>query len=698
MSQPTTLIMTQPTTPTMTKPLVPMPLGLIACVLALSFITAVPTVAAQTNDADLTVLGETVDGQPVKGSLERYLYRRVDQAWATWQTEYEKLKKPEQIAAYQKARKDFFVRAVGGLPERTPLNAKVVGTWKGDGFRVEKVIYESQPNHFVTAAMFLPDQPKFKPPYPGVLVPCGHTANGKAGEGYQTVCALLARNGLAALIYDPIDQGERGQVLTDKGKPPFKGVRGHDMVGIGSILVGRNTARYRIWDGMRSIDYLQSRPDVDRERIGCTGNSGGGTMTSYLMALDERIDVAAPSCYLTTMHKLIHTIGPQDAEQCIHGQLGFVMEHADYIHMRAPKPTLMCVATHDFFDIEGAWTTFRYAKRLYTRMGLAEHVDLIENDDKHGFMKPLREGAVRWMMRWLRDDYAPITEPDIKVLTEAEIQCTPKGQVMLLDGARSVYHINADYERNVLAPQRKKLWASEDRAKLLDRVRKLACIRKLAQLPKPKTHLLGKIERDGCTIEKLVLIPEEDVYLAGLLLAPKTGATKGPVVYVHEAGKAADANPDGPMAKLVRAGHTVLAIDLRGQGKTKLKTWRQMNTVYLLGGSFMGLRADDILVAARWLAERTGKQSGDVDLVAVGDVGVPALHAAALEREVFGNVKLVRTLESWSNAVTTWPTKNQWPNVVHAALTVYDLPDLVKLLGDRVTIDSPVNAKGEAMK
>ncbi len=679
----------------MSKPSAPIALVLIAAALAMSTSAPAPAVAAQATDTDLAVLGKTIDGKPVQGSLERYLYRRVDQAWAKWQAEYEKLKTPEQIAAYQKARKAFFVRAVGGLPERTPLNAKVVGTWQGEGFRVEKVIYESQPDHVVTAAMFLPDQPRFKPPYPGVLVPCGHTSNGKAGEGYQIVCALLARNGLAALIYDPIDQGERGQVLTDKGKPPFKGVRGHDMVGIGSILVGRNTARYRIWDGMRSIDYLQSRPDVDRDRIGCTGNSGGGTMTSYLMALDERIDVAAPSCYLTTMHKLIHTIGPQDAEQCIHGQLGFVMEHADYIHMRAPKPTLMCVATKDFFNIEGAWTTFRYAKRLYTRMGLAEHVDLIENDDKHGFMKPLREGAVRWMMRWLRDDYEPITEPDIKVLSESEIQCTPKGQVMLLDGARSVYHINADYERDALAPQRKQLWSSGDRATLLGRVRELAGIRKLDELPKPNVKTLGKIERDGCTIHKLLLIPEPDVYLAGLLLTPKDGATKAPVLYVHEAGKAVDAGADGPIAKLVKAGRTVLAIDLRGQGKTTLKNWRQMNTVYLLGGSFMGLRAEDVLVAARWLAERTGKQSGSVNLVAIGDVGVPALHAAALESQLFGKVKLTRTLVSWSNAVTTWPTKNQWPNVVHAALTVYDLPDLVGVLGDRVTIDSPVDAKGE---
>lgn len=654
--------------------------------------------AAHANDSDLKVLEEKVDGRSVKGSLERFLFRQVDQAWADWQAKYEELETPEQIADYQAARKKFFTRAVGGLPERTPLNGKVVGTWQGDGFRVEKVIYESQPKHFVTAALFLPDQQKFKPPFPGVLVPCGHSSNGKAYEGYQKACALMARNGLAALIYDPIDQGERGQLLDDEGKPRFRGVSGHDMVGIGSILVGRNTARYRIWDGIRSIDFLQSRPEVDGERIGCTGNSGGGTMTSYLMALDERIDVAAPSCYLTTMHKLIHTIGPQDAEQCIHGQLGFVMEHADYIHMRAPKPTLMCVATKDFFDIEGAWTTFRYGKRLYTRMGYGERVSLIENDAKHGFTKPLREGAVRWLMRWLLDNYQPITEPEIEVLSESEIQCTPEGQVMLLDDARSVYHMNADFERDVLAPQRQKLWRDKSHEELLERVRELACIRELDELPEPEIKTLGKIDREGCTIEKLVLIPEPDVFLAALLFVPEDVQAKHPVLYVHENGKAAAAEPDGPITTLVESGHTVLSLDLRGMGETKLKSWRQMNTAYLLGRSFMGMRAEDVLVAARYLAQRTSKTDGAVNLVAVGHVGVPALHAAALERSLFNRVKLARTLTSWSNAVTTWPTKNQWPNIVHAALTAYDLPDLVRLLGEQVTIDSPVDARGEPVE
>src|SRR6185436_5862742 len=144
------------------------------------------------------------------------------------------------------------------------------------------------------------------------------------------------------------------------------------LIGVGALLVGRSTASYRIWDGIRAIDYLVSRADIDAKKIGCTGCSGGGTLTSYLMALDDRIYAAAPSCYLTSLEKLFATIGPQDAEQNITGQVAFGMEHADYLTMRAPRPTLMAVATKDFFDIGGAWTTFREASLIYSKLGHGE--------------------------------------------------------------------------------------------------------------------------------------------------------------------------------------------------------------------------------------------------------------------------------------------------------------------------------------
>ncbi|MGD8501800.1 MAG: acetylxylan esterase, partial [Phycisphaerales bacterium] len=430
--------------------------------------------AAGSANEDLRVLPENIDGVAPGDMMSHYLRGRAEVQFENWRNRYEQRTTPEQIAEYQSRLREKFIEALGGLPERTPLNPKITGTVSRDGYRVEKVIFESQPKHYVSAVLFLPDPAKHKPPYPGVLVPCGHSFNGKASNAYQTMGALLALSGMAGLVFDPIDQGERGQLLAQW--PKLAGTRAHTMLGVGSILLGRNTARFEIWDGMRAIDYLQSRPEVDPKRIGCTGNSGGGTQTSYLMSLDERIIAAAPSCYITSFERLLSTIGPQDAEQNIHGQLAFGMDHADYLMMRAPTPILICAATKDFFDIEGTWYSFRHAKRLYSRLGFAERIDLLENDAKHNYNQLQRQGVVRWMARWLLKNDEPITEPDIKLLTDEEIQCAPGGQVMLLDGARSTYDLNRDFE-SVLAQRRKRLWATRDHAELLDQVRTIAGIR-----------------------------------------------------------------------------------------------------------------------------------------------------------------------------------------------------------------------------
>jgi dienelactone hydrolase len=649
------------------------------------------TTAAQ---QDLDLPAAKIPGDAPGRMMHHYWIGQAQQAAKRWQEEYEARKTPAQIAAYQARLKEKFLAAIGGLPQRTALNPRVTGTVRRDGYRVEKVIFESQPWHFVTALLFLPGSDAKGPLCPGVLVPCGHAKDAKGSEAYQTMGALLALNGMAALVIDPVDQGERGQFLGKGGWPELWGVEAHWLLGIGSTLLGRNTARFEIWDDMRGIDYLQSRPEVDPQRIGCTGNSGGGTQTSYMMALDERIKAAAPSCYLCGFPALLSTIGPQDAEQDIFGQLAFGMDHADYIMMRAPRPVLMCVATKDFFDIHGAWETFRYAKRLYTRLGYSERVDISENDAGHNYNRTQREGVVRWMARWLLHKDQPITEPDIKLLSAAELQCTPQGQVMLLPGARSAYDLNEDYERQ-LATARVTAWKAGERGQLLAKVRQLAGIRRLEELPKPKVENLGDVQRTGYRIERLLMTVEEGIVLPALRFIPEKPKAGPAVLYVNDGGKAADAAPGGAIERLVQAGTIVLAVDLPGTGQTKaVSETNDGYTAYLLGRSYVGLRAENILIAARWLKEQAAAgQGGAIGLVAVGGVGIPALHAAAMEPEKFQSVKVSRMPLSWSGVVRTRLAKLPITQVVHAALLTYDLPDLVRTLGAKVTIDLSADGK-----
>ncbi|MCE9533185.1 MAG: acetylxylan esterase [Planctomycetes bacterium] len=656
--------------------------------------------------------------QHLLSQAETAIDRRT-QAWNQVQT-------PEQVRAWQKERREIFLRQIGPFPERTPLNARVTGTLKGDGYRVEKVMYESRPNHHVTALLYLPEG---KQVYPAVLVPCGHSHDGKAGESYQRVCILLAKNGMAALCYDPIGQGERYQCFGPNGRPlvsDYKGQPGrarylgeipgqpvcdcveeHTLIGLSSILLGTNTANYRIWDGMRSIDYLVSRPEIDAKRIGCTGNSGGGTLTAYLMALDDRIACAAPVCYLTSFRRLLQTSGPQDAEQNIFGQLALGLDEADFIHMRAPKPTALMAGTRDAtFDITGTWDVFREAKRFYARLDHPERIELVESDAPHGFTVQLRVGAVRWMRRWLLGKDDAITEPELEVRRPADLWCTPKGQVMFLSGERSVFDMHQEREK-ALAKQRATYWKETPRPQALARIREIAGIRPLEKLPAASHRLIERIKRDGYVIDKLALKVEADYELPALAFVPAQ-PNGDAYLYLHGDGKQVDAGPDGPIMKLVRQGHLVLAVDLRGLGENQRRhprDWgralfgpntQEFFVAYLLGRSLVGIWTEDTLICSRFLAGYRTKETRKVHLIGVESAGIPSLHAATLEPNQFASLTLRRTLVSWASIVETPMAGNQLPVAVHGALLTYDLPDLVREIeGNRIMVEEPRNAAGK---
>ena len=182
---------------------------------------------------------EKIAGGEPHEMVHQFLMRQVRDAVQRREAEYENLKTPEQVAAYQKRVRQKCLESIGGLPPRTPLLPRVTGTVLRPGYRVEKVIFASQPGHYVTALLFLPAAPAFRPPYPGVIVPCGHFYPGKGAPEYQSMGALLALNGMAALVFDPIDQGERGQYFGPGGWPDLWGCKGHAMIGVGSILLGQ---------------------------------------------------------------------------------------------------------------------------------------------------------------------------------------------------------------------------------------------------------------------------------------------------------------------------------------------------------------------------------------------------------------------------------------------------------------------------
>ena len=585
------------------------------------------------------VLNGQIDGQPAAEMMLRYSDGLAQECYAARTTAYEAVETQEDAEAYAARLRKCFEEQLGGFPERTPLNARTVDQGEGDGYRYEKVIFESQPDFLVSAVLYLPMSSER---CPGVLVPCGHSNNGKASEVYQRACISLARNGIAALIYDPFGQGERYYYLKDDGKPEFGTTLQHTVAGVGAILTGTNMATYRIYDGMRGLDYLAARPEVDETRLGCTGNSGGGTLTSYIMALDERVACAAPSCYLTTFERLLATIGPQDAEQDIFGQLAAGIDQPDYVLMRAPKPTLLCTATQDFFDITGSWDNFRQAKRFYARYGLSERVDIIEYDDEHGFSQPRREAMVRWMRRWLQGKDDPVTEDTFQVLTDEEAQCSAKGQLILQESAVSVPQLNMRREGE-LAKQRAAFWRDTPKEQVLAKVAECIGAQYQADAAIPSEDMIESIPAEGYTVKKVVLHAEDGIVLPAILLDPEKKSGNAILVCPPD-GKEEALAPGSPLLGAAAAGDVVLVVDLRGLGETapvpKYKEWTKYVGVdwqdyfraYLVGQSYVGMRTEDIFAAARYLKTIA---PGEVSLFARGRTTVPALHAAALAPDFF---------------------------------------------------------------
>jgi len=633
---------------------------------------------------------------------------QTSQKFKEWDEKFATLKTPEAIEAYQKSLREKFVERIGGFPERTELNARVTGIVPRDGYRVEKILFESQPQHYVTGACFVPHSPDFKAPYPAVLIVCGHSNNGKAIPAYQSGAALLALNGIVAFLIDPICQGERYEHLKEDGSIELASTTaGHTLIGTGAILLGKNTARNEIWDGMRAIDYLQQREDVISDKIGCMGNSGGGTQTAYLMSLDDRIKAASPSCYITDFKYLLKERGPQDAEQNIFGQLDFGMDHADYLMMRAPTPILVCTASQDMFPILGSWDSYRKAKRLYSRLGYSERISLIEADGPHGWLKPLREASVEWMCRWLAGRDLDVREPELQLLTDQEFLVTDRGQVLQIEGARSALDLNLEEFKAVRQAQQAN---PKSPVQVADAVRRVTGIQKKPELPELPAKKVGESRDGDILVERWIFTPEPKVHLTALLYRPAT-VTKGPLLFLHPLGKNSSIKSGDRTTSaksLAEEGHVVLSLELRGTGETQPEkaTWydkrfgidgKHAATAYLLGKSYAGIWGNEILQAAVWLLHKESLPTNEqkLTLVAQGRLGVAALHAAAAEAEMFGNVQIFNCINSWETIIGSKYHEDQFINVIHGAALEYDLPDLLNVLKDKPEIQSPCNALGK---
>ena len=612
--------------------------------------------------------------------------RAADAVWVA-------CKKPEQLKARQAGLRARAIAAMGGLPERCALNGRVTGRIEKNGYAIEKVLFESRPGFHVTAHLFLPTAAKYAAPFPAVVVPCGHSSEeGKWGSGYQRIGVMGAREGFAVLVYDPIDQGERRQ--KHDGAKSWSSVHEHNAVGVRAMLLGKSQAMIRLWDGMRAIDYLETRKDVDAARIGVAGMSGGGTLSSYINAFDSRIKAGAPAGFLSTIRDVYDNCGPQDAEQQFFGELAIGFNHLGIVSLRAPSPTLMVVSHNDFFPLMGSLATCERAKSVYGVAGDAAAVDLQDAAGPHHWYQSNQAATLGWMRRWMLGDaqgwtrekgtalrfgdagFAVTADNSGCALDPAECRwAAPGGSVLNLPGERTIYDIFRDERKSRRAG---------DRAPTAETVRRVTGIRPMKELAAqvcPSSH--RQVSANGVTATRVILQRPDDMTMIPVVtLVPDGGAKGAPVVVVSDEKRRFALAPK--VRSYLEKGRPVVVADLRAFGETassRHSFYGSSNAdeeiavlYYALGDSLVARRAEDLLLVARHASETLG---GVPDLLAEGRAVLPAVHAHFLERDAFGGIEIGRSPLGWSALLEDDTASYPFANCIQGALCEYDWTDLL---------------------
>jgi dienelactone hydrolase len=621
------------------------------------------------------------NGRMLIAEAERYLSVRPE------------LKTEADVKARAARVREQILKNIGGLPAKTPLNARTVGVLDRGKYRIEKVIFESQPRFYVTANLYIPNGGTG--PYPAILFPLGHEAGAKAHEAWQYVLGSFATKGFVALAWDPLGQGERSQFFDadTRASRLVASTREHSMLGVQAFLSGDNVARYFIHDGIRALDYLASRKEVDANRIGVTGNSGGGTMTTYLAALDDRLKVAAPSCYITSWKSLITQLGPQDAEQNLPPWLSTGFDFPDLIYAFQLKPYLVLSAIRDFFPIGGARATYATAKSVYERAGAGDRIAMVEADDGHGYTKPRRLAAYAWMSRWLANREDDGVEPDIQLATEQELQCTTTGQVATSLGGESVFTLNQ-------ARAKQGRSGSLSAAQVIARARELSGFS--AATAPPAVNRYGTLNRAGYRIEKLTYESEPGIVIPAVLAIPERAAGGEAVLVADCAGKSASASL---IDRLAREGKVVLAADIRACGELSERgprgvdpwygDYRNITAALHLGRTMAGVRARDITAGVDLLLARRDLGVRQVTAHGVGHASLPALLATAFDTRIAA-AELDGLLQSYQAVAGTRLHRRAYEQVLPGALRHFDIEDLVRAVAPRrVTVHRYVDAMGD---
>lgn len=602
------------------------------------------------------------------------------------------LRTEEDWANRQKEVKETLMEILGPFPEKTPLNPVITGTIRQDGMIIEKLYFESRPGYYVTAIFTYPADAEEA--LPAILFCSGHADTGFRSAAYQHMIFNYVKKGFAVLAFDPVGQGERIRYLDEDGKPRLGPTKEHSYPGAQSFLAGISPATFFVWDGIRAVDYLLTRKEVDPERLGITGRSGGGTQTAYIAALDDRLYASAPECYITTFDKLLKSRGPQDAEQNLMNGIARGMDMADYLEVRAPKPTLIVSTTRDIFSIQGVRDVYAEAKSAFEAFGAPDHLEKTEDDAGHASTVKNREATYAFFQKHLhqagnsKDEEVPVFEPE-------ELYVTPSGNVYRDLGGEDIYSLTLQDLKT--RSRREQKMEADDLREILIRASGYT------EPDQGEVVFSGRTGYDGYDLEKYLIRGSGSYYLPLVWLRPETGNGKT-ILYLDDEGKE-EANQRWNLTdRWLEEGYSVVMADLAGMGEigggysggdariddVPLNVWF---AGILTGRSLTGILAEEINRIRNFLFD---EEVENVMIAGKGGINTALLHALYFQsgRE---EAVLLEPLVSYASVLED---REYQPKYLMASLPggiqMYDLDELAAHIGrDRLLMINPVNARSE---
>jgi len=404
--------------------------------------------------------------------VQDYYQRIFRQIRAERKKIFENIRTREDALRYVEAARKR-LRSIYKLPQdHTPPAYEITGRTVKEAYTIDKMIIYSAPDYPISAALYLPADYREGEKLPCCVFTCGHGATGKAD--YQTAIIRMTLRGCAVLAFDPIGQGERCQYREDFEKEeqnrffspeelaPFitgeiRNTPAHNLFGRRILWLGEHFGEMRAADAIRVIDLAVALPQVDPDRVALFGNSGGGTMTTIVTMLEDRLAAAAPSCYITTWLRNVENEVPVDAEQIPPRAAEENGEMADMLIAVAPRPLHIQTQKLDFFDLRGAKETYAEVAHIYKLLGCEDKLSFGIGSNGHGLHYDGQQAICNFMSEQLNTKHKSDVFPEevMEFLPDEETFATPNGWTIDLPGTKTIHRIICDKVEDAVKNRRR---------------------------------------------------------------------------------------------------------------------------------------------------------------------------------------------------------------------------------------------------